>query len=469
MRGAGHFVSKGSWSWSRLHVNASALVFRRIDQLIFIPCSPAGVKVNWNAGGHRQQEVGSWDLEGRGGVGCRTMVMRRGCVILVAFVSRLLVSADSAYLTSTSAGTKTAKGQRSISRCHRPTSFIVSGGCISRNTGSCRAGLWETALWSKISLDVSEDVPQSSDIGNSSDDSDTNETNEDSECSDQRCLRFGGVARLYANRQGGDVTEEKVLDRLAASTVAVIGLGGVGSWAAEALCRSGVGNLILVDLDDVCISNTNRQLHATSSSVGKMKIDVMEERLLDINPECNVTLLYDFVTSDSARSLVQSFQPELTACVDAIDGAHEKTSLILACVELGVPIVTCGGAAGRLDPTQIVLDDLTKVSDDRLLFSCRKVLRQKHGFPKLPVPKRGQKNRVRKWRIPAVYSNEVQAKPKEGGDTASSFRMCDGALGTGCFVTATYGFVAASAVIEMIAKDELIVPKRLGRQPERNI
>jgi len=388
-------------------------------------------------------------------------MMRRGLTVFVAFVS---FSTHSAYLT-TDAGTKSVvKGQRSI-RCHRPISFIVSG-CISRSTtGGCRAGLRETRLRSSISL---EDAPRSSEVDNSGENSGTNEDLDLG--SDQRGIRFGGVARLYANRLGGaDDTEEKVLDRLAASTVAVIGLGGVGSWAAEALCRSGVGNLILVDLDDVCMSNTNRQLHATSSSVGKMKIDVMEERLLDINPVCNVTLLYDFVTSDGARSLLQSFQPELTACVDAIDGAHEKTSLILACVELGVPIVTCGGAAGRLDPTQIVLDDLTKVQEDRLLFRCRKVLRQKHGFPKLPVPKRGQKNRVRKWRIPAVYSNEVQEKPKEGlaGDTASSFRLCDGALGTGCFVTATYGLVAASAVIEMIAKDELIVPKRLGRQPDQ--
>ena len=382
-----------------------------------------------------------------------TATMRRGFAIFVVFGSCLLVSTH-----SLPRNLRAAKGQRTT-RCHRPISFIVSG-CISRNNRG-----WRTELWERSSISL--DTQWSSQVDTLSDGSDTNK---DMECSDQRGLRFGGVARLYANRQGGEVTEEKVLDRLAASTVAVIGLGGVGSWAAEALCRSGIGNIILVDLDDICISNTNRQLHATSSSIGKMKIEVMEERLLDINPQCKVTLIHDFVTSDSARSLLQSFQPELTACVDAIDGAHEKTSLILACVELGVPIVTCGGAAGRLDPTQIVLDDLTKVQEDRLLFRCRKVLRQKHGFPKLPIPKRGQKNRVRKWRIPAVYSNEVQEKPKEAlpGETASSFRLCDGALGTGCFVTATYGLVAASAVIEMIANDELIVPKRLGRRPAGN-
>ena len=106
---------------------------------------------------------------------------------------------------------------------------------------------------------------------------------------DDWMLRFGGVARLYANK--GNESPNDILHRLHHSTVAIIGLGGVGSWAAEALCRSGVGNLILVDLDDICVSNTNRQLHALTSTVGQMKIDEMKRRLLDINPRCNVTLM----------------------------------------------------------------------------------------------------------------------------------------------------------------------------------
>lgn len=276
--------------------------------------------------------------------------------------------------------------------------------------------------------------------------------------------------RLYANRESAKATSpNEVLDRLSAATVAVIGLGGVGSWAAESLCRSGVGNLILVDLDDVCVSNTNRQLHATSSSVGKMKIDVMRDRLLDINPACNVTLIHDFVTAEGADGVIGSMLPELTACVDAIDGMHEKTALILACVSNGVPIVTCGGAAGRTDPTKIVVDDLTRVQEDRLLFKCRKMLRQDHGFAKVPLPGKDRKGtRVRRWRIPAVYSTEVQQRvvPAANGDaaaTTSSFRTCDGALGTACFVTGAYGFAAASKVVEMIANDELVVPKRQTR------
>ena len=153
----------------------------------------------------------------------------------------------------------------------------------------------------------------------------------------------------------------------------------------------------------------------------------------------------------------------LHGSLDAIDGMYEKTALILAFVNLGIPIVTCGGAAGRMDPTQIVIDDITKVQEDRLLFKCRKLLRQKYGFPKVPIPKSGSKNRVRRWRIPAVYSTEVQQKPTTSMSDTSSFRTCDGALGTACFETGTYGFVAASKVVAMIAQNELIVPKKLGR------
>lgn len=273
-----------------------------------------------------------------------------------------------------------------------------------------------------------------------------------------RGLRFGGVGRLYANKDP-TLTTDIVLDRLTTATVAVVGIGGVGSWAAEALCRSGVGGLVLVDLDDICISNTNRQLHATSSAVGKMKIDEMKQRLLDINPKCNVTLIHDFVTVDTANAFVETLGGlGCAACIDAIDGMYEKTALILACVDRGVPIVTCGGAAGRLDPTRIVVDDLTKAQEDRLLFQCRKLLRQKHGFPKVPMKKKGVSGRVRRWSIPAVYSTEVTTSAAADAE-ASSFRTCDGALGTACFVTGSYGFAAACRVVEMIALDSLVVPK----------
>lgn len=168
------------------------------------------------------------------------------------------------------------------------------------------------------------------------------------------------------------------------------------------------------------------------------------------------------ITIDNANTIINSLRPRLTAVIDAIDGMYEKTALILSCVEHRIPIVTCGGAAGRMDPTQVLVDDLTKVQEDRLLFRCRKLLRQEHGFPKVAIPKPGKKERVRNWRILAVYSTEVQQKVEQKNDE-SSFRTCDGALGTACFVTGTYGFVAASKVVEMIAMDKLVIPKKRPR------
>ena len=165
------------------------------------------------------------------------------------------------------------------------------------------------------------------------------------------------------------------------------------------------------------------------------------------------------VSKDNADSIIENLMPNLTVCLDAIDGQNEKTALIAACVSKSIPIVTCGGAAGRSDPTKIICDDLTKVQDDRLLFKCRKQLRKFHGFPK--GPQSGEKNnhRFKKWNILAVFSTELQKKVDFKNDPGvGSMRQCDGALGTACFVTGTYGFVAASRIVDMIASNELIVP-----------
>uniref|UniRef100_A0A7S0PJK6 THIF-type NAD/FAD binding fold domain-containing protein n=1 Tax=Leptocylindrus aporus TaxID=1398097 RepID=A0A7S0PJK6_9STRA len=283
---------------------------------------------------------------------------------------------------------------------------------------------------------------------------------------DEYKMRFGGVGRLFSDNETNN--ENRVLKRLQSSTVAVIGIGGVGSWTAEALCRSGVGNIILMDLDDICISNSNRQLHATKENIGKMKVEVMKERLLSINPECNITSIMDFVSVDNAYGLVKRMMPELSILVDAIDGKKEKTALISACSRLKVPIVTVGGAAGRTDPTKIECDDITKVQEDRLLFWCRKDLRQRYGFPKGPENFNKKKYKPRSWRIWAVYSTEIQksapASEQKQADRSSSLRLCDGSLGTSCFVTGSYGFVAASKVVSMIAANKLIYPRYHGTE-----
>jgi len=279
---------------------------------------------------------------------------------------------------------------------------------------------------------------------------------------EQRNLRFAGVGRLYAEESKHSPSVEphiQVIDRLTQATVVVVGLGGVGSWAAEALCRSGVGNLVLIDLDDICISNTNRQVHALSSTVGQMKIDEMKRRLLDINPECNVTLIHDFISNENVHQILEGLLTDVTALLDGIDGAKAKSALLAACTDLRIPVVTSGGAAGRMDPTKIVCDDIAKVND-KLLATCRKDMRKRYGFGTgLSFQARQKGSKVKKWRIDAVYSLEEQ-KALPSGEDASSFRRCDGALGTSCFVTGSYGFAAASRVVEMIAKDRLRPPMR---------
>mmetsp|Transcript_11541 Transcript_11541/g.27522 ORF Transcript_11541/g.27522 Transcript_11541/m.27522 type:complete len:381 (+) Transcript_11541:68-1210(+) len=307
--------------------------------------------------------------------------------------------------------------------------------------------------------------------------------------SPDRDFRFAGVGRLYASIETGSrknttkssnntTTEQlssreghlRVIDRLEQSRVVVVGLGGVGSWAAEALCRSGIGHITLIDLDDICISNTNRQLHTLSTSIGQMKIDVMQTRLKDINPDCEVTLIHDFVSKenvDDIWNIIEEVSSKpVTACLDAIDGSDSKTAWIASCARRKVPIVTCGGSAGRSDPTKFVTNDLTRAIEDPLLSSCRKNLRKFYGFSEGVSP--GSKARdqstgklrrklPRKWKIEAVYSTESpRSVPKEG----SSMRRCDGALGTACFATGTSGFIAASKIVEKIANDELSIPKQ---------
>ena len=286
--------------------------------------------------------------------------------------------------------------------------------------------------------------------------------NEESESITLRNLRFSGVGRLYTTTPDSApvvqaATEEAphlaIIDRLSRATVLVVGLGGVGSWAAEAICRSGVGKLILIDLDDICISNTNRQLHAMSSTVGKMKIDEMKRRLNDINPDCEIELIHDFVSADNIDSILQNLST-VSVCLDAIDGSFSKAALIAGCARFGIPVVTCGGSAGRTDPTKFVCEDLTHVDDNPLLSTCRKRLRQHYGFEK-----NERNKRVRKWIIKAVYSTERQKELPKGA-YLSSFRRCDGALGTACFVTGTCGFMAADAVVSQIANDDLLAPRR---------
>lgn len=267
-------------------------------------------------------------------------------------------------------------------------------------------------------------------------------------------FRFGGIGRLF----GVDA-----LARLRAAHVCVVGIGGVGSWAVEALARSGVGRLTLVDLDEVCVSNVNRQLHALNTEVGRPKVEVMAERVRSINPECEARAVLEFFTDSNAESLLST---RYGFVVDAIDSLANKCRLIALCCDKSIPLVTCGGAGGRRDPTAVRVADLAFTTHDRLLQKVRDKLRKDFGFP------RGEKP----FGIDAVYSPEPRVFPaRDGGvcaqrDTGTdgeSLRLnCDSGFGTATFVTGTFGFVAAGQVVQRIAEGiNAETQRRKGAKP----
>ena len=248
--------------------------------------------------------------------------------------------------------------------------------------------------------------------------------------------RFGGVARLYGAAG---------FARLQAAQVAVIGLGGVGSWTVEALARSGVGGLTLIDLDDVCVTNINRQVHATDVTVGRPKAEVLRERVRTLAPACQVTVQAEFFTASSAARLLA---PGFDVVVDAIDGMSNKARLIAALVSRRLPTVTVGGAGGRRDATQIRTGDLGEAWGDELLRMVRRKLRRDYGF----AAGAGQRYGVR-----CVWSGERPVFPRADGTCAAepepggNLRLdCASGFGTAAHVTGTFGLVAAQEVIGLV-------------------
>ncbi|MCO4760026.1 MAG: tRNA threonylcarbamoyladenosine dehydratase, partial [Myxococcales bacterium] len=253
--------------------------------------------------------------------------------------------------------------------------------------------------------------------------------------------RFGGIARLVGVPGA---------ERLRGSRVAIIGIGGVGSWTVEALARTGVGHLSLIDLDEVCINNANRQLHALDGTVGRAKVDVMAERTKLIQPTCDVVAHQDFFTAKTADSLLD---PGFDVVIDAIDSARSKALLIALCHQRNLPIVVCGGAGGRLDPTQLEVADLNRTRGDGLLRRIRDLLRKEHGLPSNA-----------KWQIPTVFSAEPAKWPNADGEICEKgqatgdakgpgkgFRLdCSTGYGAATFVTGTMGFMAAAIATEII-------------------
>lgn len=256
--------------------------------------------------------------------------------------------------------------------------------------------------------------------------------------------RFGGMGRLYGR---------SAIERLASAHVAVIGVGGVGSWTVEALARSGVGNLTLIDLDDVCITNTNRQLPALAGTIGRPKVTVLAERVRQINPECEVEPVQEFFLESSADRLLE---PRYDWVVDAVDRMSIKALIIARSIERELNVLTVGGAGGRRDPTQVRTGDLGRTGGDVLLRQVRKKLRRTYGWA------RGEGNA---YGVPAVFSAEPQVYPQADGsvcaipEAEASLKMdCASGYGAATFVTGVFGFAAAAEVVRRVALDEVAAP-----------
>ncbi len=256
--------------------------------------------------------------------------------------------------------------------------------------------------------------------------------------------RFSGVSRLYGV-QG--------LQNLQKAHVLVVGLGGVGSWVAESLARSGVGHLTLVDLDDICITNTNRQLPAMTGLYGKMKVHAMKERILAINPQCNVYAIEDFLTEKTAPAILDH---HFDYVIDAIDSLQNKALLVASCKDRSLPILITGGCAGKIDPTLIRVSDLGLSENDSLLFRLRKKLRREFGFPSAAKTTSQKKQR---FGITCVYSSEEPVYPTVDGGTCTipedetNLKLdCSTGMGSISHITAVFGFMAAGHVINFIAK-----------------
>lgn len=264
--------------------------------------------------------------------------------------------------------------------------------------------------------------------------------------------RFASLGELY----GGSTA----LSRLQAARVCVIGLGGVGSWAVEALARSGIGHFTLIDMDDVCVSNINRQLVAQSSTVGRLKADVLRERILDINPSAAVRTICDFVRPENIHTLLDEVAVDYV--IDAADGVTDKAAIIAYCALRGVPVLTSGGIGGLTDPTLIAVSDLTQANGDKLLMRVRRKLRADYGYPAGDL-----RRKVKRWHITAVHtlptgSRRDRSSGRACADNGTSLRQCDGLLGSACFVSGSFGFILAGQVISALTNGNALPPRVPG-------
>ena len=244
--------------------------------------------------------------------------------------------------------------------------------------------------------------------------------------------RFGGIGRLYT---------PEGLAKLRQSHVCVIGIGGVGSWAVEALARTGIGKITMIDMDDICVTNINRQIHAMTGTVAQLKTEAMKERVERINPECVVEIIDDFI---SPENIPEYLNQGYDYVLDAIDSVRTKAALIAYCKRNKIKLITTGGAGGQTDPSQIQIADLSKTIQDPLVARVRSLLRKEYNFSQNPK---------RKFGIDCVFSTQPLIFPKMGeGCEVSATMNCANGFGAVTMVTATFGFFAVSRLVDKLLK-----------------
>lgn len=299
---------------------------------------------------------------------------------------------------------------------------------------------------------------------------------------------------LDANKQYAFVGTEKLygqsnIQKLQNSHVIIIGIGGVGSWIAESLARTSVGEFTLIDLDFICVTNINRQAMAMESTVGQSKVLAMKKRILDINKDAKVNCVEDFLNKENVEEILEPLitvgghERKIEYVVDCTDSEQDKAAIIAYCVKHNLPVMTTGGAAGMTNfpANGVVVEDLQKATFNRLLASARKTLREKYAFPrgvkKFPNGKRmkidttnkdGKKKesfKERKFKVTAVYAKELSENFAVKSSNSSSnggvalggkINCADGSSGSAAFVTGAIGLAAASRVVEdVLARTEL--------------
>ncbi len=250
--------------------------------------------------------------------------------------------------------------------------------------------------------------------------------------------KFGSLSRVYG---------DQVLRQIHECHICVVGMGGVGSWAAEALARSGLGKITLVDGDTISKSNMNRQIHALDSTIGEAKVDVMRTRILAINSDCEVQAINSCLDDENLRAILER---GYDVVIDAIDSIKYKSAMIYCCKRNKIPIVATGGAGGLTDPTMIEVKDLSRTWNDPLASAVRLCLRQVHNFARDPK---------RSFGVPCVYSTEQHRYPDKDGNVGyqkpgiSGLSLdCGFGYGSSVMVTASFGFTAASIAIQQVIK-----------------